>query len=104
MREDAIAEMAVALGMSDAQARLWIGDALELAYRLPLIFERLWEEHLPVWKARLVAAATRPLSAEGAAWMDAQLAYRFEKVGHTTLTRLITEALTRFDPEEAARR
>ncbi len=36
--------------------------------------------------------------------MDAQLAYRFEKVGHTTLTRLITEALTRFDPDEAARR
>ena len=38
--EDAIAEFAVALGMSDPAARLWIGDALELAHRLPLIFER----------------------------------------------------------------
>ncbi len=70
VREDAIAEFAVALGMSDSQARLWIGDALELAYRLPKLFDRLWEEHLPVWKARLVAAATRPCLLRGRrGWM-----------------------------------
>jgi hypothetical protein len=79
VREDAVAEFAATTGMNDATARQWIGDTLELAYRLPRLFDRLFEETLPVWKARQVATATRPLSAEGAAWIDAQVAHRFEK-------------------------
>jgi len=54
-----------------------------------------------VWRARRIAAATRTLPAEGAAYVDAQVAPTAHRVGLVTLDRLVEEAMVRFDPEEA---
>lgn len=102
--EDAIPELANLLGLSDGQARAWVGDALELAHRLPRTTARLFDLQLPLWKARAVAQASRPLTVEGAAWLDKQVCQSFEKLGPTALKRLIATAIDRFDPELAAQR
>ncbi|UDY25061.1 HNH endonuclease signature motif containing protein [Nocardioides sp. Kera G14] len=102
--ESALMELAAETGMSEHQARSWVGDALELHHRLPKLFFRLYDEQLPVWKARLVAQASRVLTVEGAAWLDKELHMRFEKIGPTALKRFIAHAIDRFDPDEAARR
>ncbi|UDY24883.1 HNH endonuclease signature motif containing protein [Nocardioides sp. Kera G14] len=104
LHEDAVMEFATTTGMSDHQARSWIGDALELHHRLPKLFFRLFDEQLPVWKARLVAQASRVLTSEGAAWLNKELHMRFEKIGPTALKRFIAHAIDRYDPDEAARR
>ncbi|MFT4263682.1 MAG: DUF222 domain-containing protein [Nocardioides sp.] len=104
VREDALPELAAALGMSDSQVRLWVGDALELKHRLPRLMARLFDEQLPLWKARAVAQASRHLTLEGAAWLDKELQGRFERVGPTALKRFIAHAIDRFDPDEAVRR
>ncbi len=85
-------------------SRLWIGDALELGHRLPRLLDRLFDHQLPLWKARMVAQASRPLTPAGAAWLDKELHHRFERVGAAALKRFIDEALTRFDPDLAERR
>jgi hypothetical protein len=104
VREDAIPELATTLGLSDTAARQWIGDALELAHRLPRILARLFDQQLPLWKARMVAQASRNLTVAGAAWLDAELADTLEKVGPVVLQRLIATAIDRFDPELAEQR
>jgi hypothetical protein len=54
------------------------------------------------WRALRIAEHTMPLPAEGAAWVDAQVAPFAGRVGPIVLERLVDEAIVRFDPETAA--
>ena len=94
-------EFAAAMGMSSDAGVLYVGDAVELAYRLPLTYAAVETLDLPAWKARKIAQSTRTLSKEAAAFVDQHLAGVAHAVGYAQLERLIEEARVRFDPEAA---
>lgn len=102
--EFSIAEFAAVLGRSTDAGRTYIGDALELAHRLPRIYARTQDDSLEVWRARQIAQATRCLTPEGAAHVDRARAPMAHKVGKVTIDRLLNEAMARFDPEQARQR
>ena len=102
--EFAPAELGAALGISTYAAHELVGDGLELRHRLPKVWARIHAGSLPAWRGRKIAQATRCLSQEAAAWVDAQVAPFAHKIGLGRLTALIETALIRYDPEQAARR
>src|SRR4051794_23285423 len=102
--EFAVAELAVALGTSTDAARSFLGEAMELRYRLPKLWARVLESRVLPWRARQVAKQTLPLSAEAAEFVDTHVAGFAHAIGYAALERLIEEALVRFMPAEARRR
>jgi hypothetical protein len=102
--EDAVVELAAALGMSTEAGRSYLGDALELRYRLPRLWARVSAGVVPVWRARRVASATMVLSPAAAAWVDAQVAAYAHRVGPATVEALVADAVRRFQPEQARAR
>lgn len=104
VQEDAIAELAVALRMSAHAARSYLGDALEIAHRLPRLWRRVRKVQVPTYRARMVAAKTHHLSPKAAAYVDAKVAPIAHKVGPTRLMQLVDEAITLHDHEQAAAR
>ena len=63
--EGAVAEFALAIGHSTDSGRRYLGDAVELAHRLPRIWARVLSGEVAVWKARRIAQATMSLPMEG---------------------------------------
>lgn len=102
--EFSIAEFAAVLGRSTDAGRTYIGDALELAHRLPRVYARTQGGTLEVWRARQIAQSTRCLPPEGAAYVDRHLAPVAHKVGKVRIDRLVEEAMTRFDPDQTRER
>src|SRR3954468_14800884 len=70
----AVAEFATALGLSAASGRTLVGLALELAHRLPKLWDRVQSGDLAPWRAKRIAEETLGLSVEAAAYVDRQLA------------------------------
>ena len=95
--EFCIAELAAGLGRTTYWGREIVADGLELKYRLPRLFARVCNageplatpSGLPVWQARRIAARTRGLTQEAAAWVDRQVAAYAHKVGPAQLERLV---------------
>ncbi len=83
---------------------MYLGDAVELKYRLPRIWKRVVDGRLPVWKARKIADATRSLPAEGAAFVDRALYFVAHKCSFAEIDRQVDKARAEFDPAEAERR
>ncbi len=102
--EFAVVEFAAATGRSTDAARHYLGEALELAYRLPRTWAAVKAGQVTGWRARRVAARTQPLPPSGAEWVDGQVAPVAGRIGPTQLDRIISEAITRYDPEAAAER
>jgi hypothetical protein len=100
--EFAVVEFGAVAGMSTDAARRYLGRVLETAHRLPLIWRRARAGEVPMWRALRVAEHTMCLPADGAAWVDAQVAAVVGRVGPVVLQRLVDEAIVRFDPETAA--
>lgn len=99
--ELAVIDYAAALGMSTDAGRRYVGDALEIAHRLPDLHARVAAVELPVWRARRIAQRTRDLSVAAAAQVDARIAPIAHRCGLIVLDRLVEEARARFDPEDA---
>ena len=97
----AIEEFGAALGMSTDAARGLVGDALELAHRLPRIWKRIRAGEVPAWKGRRIAQLTTTLPLEGAVFVDRQLVASVDKVGWAAIGRLVDRAKVTFDPEGA---
>jgi hypothetical protein len=97
-------EFAAALGLSTDAGRMYLGEAVELAHRLPRLYARVQSLDLPVWKARRIAKSTLDLPMAGAAYVDAHLAPVAHKVSIAQLDRTVEEARVRFDPDEALAR
>jgi len=97
--EWAVVEFATVLGVSTDAGRQILGDALELAYRLPETWKGVQALSIPVWVGRRVADHTKSLSVEAAAFVDGQVAAVAGRIGPVQLERLITEARARFMPE-----
>src|SRR3954454_20344419 len=66
----AVAEFAAALGLSAGAGRNLVGQALELAHRLPKTWARVQDGSLAPWRARRIAEETLSLSAEAAGHVD----------------------------------
>ena len=102
--EFSVAEFGAAVGLSTEAAKAYLGEAVELRYRLPKVWVRVCSGELPAWKARRIARATILLSPEAAAFVDRHVAPIAHRVRLSQLDRLVAEAIDRFMPEEAERR
>jgi hypothetical protein len=99
--EFCVPELAGALGMTHDGAAMFLGESVELAYRLPKTYARVLAGDLVAWRGRRTARSTMTLSLEAVAFVDAQVAPFAHKLGPVAVERLIEEAMVRFDPEQA---
>ncbi|KAA1426953.1 HNH endonuclease signature motif containing protein [Nocardioides antri] len=97
----AVMELTALLGRSLDSGRSYIGQVVELAYRLPKTWARVLEGRAPVWKALRVADATRTLPFDAAGFVDRHLAPFAHGITWAQVDRLVEEALVRFDPAAA---
>src|SRR6478735_2129769 len=102
--EFCIADLALALGMSTDAGRGYLGDAIELRYRLPKLWAVTVSGRVPVWKARRIAKATKSLCPEAAAYVDTHLAHQARRCSFAQIDRAIDDALRRHDPAKADKR
>lgn len=91
-------ELVAVLGRSPDGGRVYAGRVLECAWRLPQVYASVVAGRLAPRRAERIAEATRPLSADAAAFVDRQL-FNATGVGWAQLERRIAEAIVRFDPE-----
>ncbi len=99
--EFAPADLGAALGISLDAARSLVGDALELAHRLPRLWDLVRELRVPAWRARVIARETRDLSVDAALFADRLIAATPDRVGLVNAARLVQEARLWFDPDRA---
>ncbi|RHW27413.1 HNH endonuclease [Nocardioides immobilis] len=97
----AVMELSALLGRSLDSGRAYVGQVVELAYRLPKTWDRVLDGRVPVWKALRIAESTRTLPADAAAFVDRQLAPIARGVSWAQIDRLVEEALVRYDPQAA---
>jgi hypothetical protein len=95
----AVTELATALGRTRESGRLLVGDVVEAKHRLPKVWARLVAGQVTAWRVRRLAEATRGLSQEAVAFVDAQVAHVVHTTGPAVIHRLVLEAAARFDPE-----
>jgi hypothetical protein len=101
--EFSVAEFAAAIGIGTESAKHLIGQALELAHRLPRLWARVTAGEVPAWKARRIAEQTIALSIQAAGFVDTQIAGHAHTARPWQVDKLIAEAIARFMPEEADR-
>ena len=99
VEEDQAHEISAALGLSRQSGSRYVGELIELRYRLPRIWSRVTALDLPLWKARKIAAATCTLPEAGAAYVDAQLAWAAARTTLAQIDRTVDEAMVRFAPD-----
>jgi len=91
--------LAAGMGIAPASAARLVADVLDLSFRLPLLWDHIRALRVPAARGRRVAAATRHLSAEGAGWVDRQIAAVSGRVSTAQLDRLVAHATAQFDPD-----
>ncbi len=101
--EYAVVEYAAAMGLSPLSGRRRLSLTVEAHYRLPRCWQRMVEGRLVAWRLRTIAERTMCLSPAAAAFVDRHVASVAHSIGPAQLERLITEAIARFDPEQAER-
>jgi hypothetical protein len=104
IEEGAVAEFALAIGVSTDAGRGYLGDAVELCYRLPRTWARVIAGEVATWKARRIAQATRSLPPEGADHVDRHLSFVAHRCSFAKLEELVEKARAEFDPAETERR
>ncbi len=102
--EFSVTEFAAAIGLPTEAGKAYLGEAVELRYRLPRVWTRVVKGDLPAWRARRIARQTLILTPEAAAHVDQHVAHTAHKVRPAQVDRLVEEAIGRFMPEEADRR
>jgi len=54
--------------------KVFLGEAVELRYRLPRVWARVVANQLPEWRARRIARETIALTPQAATFVDTQVA------------------------------
>ena len=98
------AEFAALQRLPYHQGRAMIADALDLRHRLPLLWRQTVAGEVRGWKAQKIAQATRELTAEAAADVDAAIGGLVESVAWSRFQRILAAAVLEADPELAAER
>jgi hypothetical protein len=91
--------LAAGMGIAPASATRLVADVLDLSFRLPLLWDHVRALRVPASRGRRVAAATRHLSLQGAAWVDRQIAAVSGRVSTAQLDRLVAHATAQFDTD-----
>ena len=99
--ELAPADLGAALSISLDAARSLLGDALELAHRLPRLWDLVRDLRVPAWRARVIARETRDLSVDAALFADRLIAATPDRIASVHAARLVQEARLWFDPDRA---
>jgi hypothetical protein len=99
--EFAVLEFGAALGKSTPAGRHYLAQAVEGHYRLVECWKRLVAGVLPAWKLGVIADRTITLPPAAARFVDRHVAAVAHSIGAAQLTRLIEEAIARFDPDRA---
>ncbi|WP_395658528.1 DUF222 domain-containing protein [Nocardioides sp.] len=102
--EGAVAEFALAIGVSTDTGRTYLGDAVELRHRLPRLWARVVAGQVAVWKARKVAQATRCIPPDAAAVVDQRLAWCAHRCSFAEIDRQVAKAQAEHDPDAAEQR
>ena len=97
----AAAELGCVLRISDGAAARLIGDALDLRHRLPLVWAAAQAGQVPAYQARAIAKATRHLTLEQAASVDARIAPSLGAVSWGRMQTLLEAAIYEADPDGA---
>ncbi len=100
--EAAVVELITTLGKSDAAGRHWVGNALEVKYRLPRLWRRVLDGEVEVWRSFKVAESTHSLPLDGAAFVDTALAPFAHSLSWTQLERTIEKARSAVRPRRGA--
>ena len=101
--EFCVAEFAAVVGLPTEAGKRYLGEALELCFRLPRVWRRVTTGDLAAWKGRLVARETIRLTPEAARFVDRHVAPVAHRVRTSQLDRLVAEAIGRFMPDEVER-
>src|SRR6478735_1933614 len=99
--EFAIAEFALAIGLSADQGVAYVGDAVELAHRLPKLWQRVLAGEVVIWKARKVAQQTKSLPMDAAGYVDRNIAPALHRCSLVQIERTVEAARAEFDPAAA---
>jgi hypothetical protein len=103
--EYAASELSGHLRISLHSARQLLGDAIEIAHRLPRLWAHMCDGNTEAWRVRVVARETRTLSLQAAAWVDVQLVHAAQKrKPNNAIPQLVDEAIKKFDTELFAQR
>jgi hypothetical protein len=96
----ALEQLGAVLGISYLTAWQLAGDAVELAHRLPSLWQLVMAGTVPTWRARQVARITTSLSSEAVDFVDRQVSILGAKrrmPGPAALRDLVHEAVLRHD-------
>ncbi|MGO4255813.1 HNH endonuclease signature motif containing protein [Marmoricola sp. RAF53] len=96
-----VGEFAAVIGTTTTGGRGYLADALELAHRLPQVYEAIQSGRLPAWKGRRIAAETVVLPPDAAADLDARIAPLAGKLSARATQQMIDETIARVLPERA---
>ena len=99
--EFCVAEFAVAVGLPTETGKEYLGEAVELRYRLPKTWKRVTAGELPAWRARRIARETIGLSRSAASFVDDNVAPYAHRIRPAEVDRLVADAIGRFMPAEA---
>ncbi|WP_036196377.1 DUF222 domain-containing protein, partial [Nocardioides aequoreus] len=97
-------ELAAALGRPAEHAQQLLGDTVELAFRLPRLWELMCAGRIAVWRARAISRETRDLSLDAALHADRLLCAvpdRLDQLSAAGAARLVHEARLHADPDRA---
>ncbi|MCC2593540.1 13E12 repeat family protein [Tessaracoccus sp. OS52] len=97
-------ELGPALGMSRRTALEMVADVLNLKHRHPGIWDAYCRGAIPRWQAARLVDLASSLSAEAAAWVDQQIAFKVGRVAFPRLKRIMRGLVAQADPELLRRR
>jgi len=101
--EFSVAEFAAAIGAGTESGKHVIGQALELAHRLPQVWAQVVAGEVQAWRARRIAEQTIALIWEAARFVDTRIAGLAHTARPWQVDKLVAEAVARFMPAEADR-
>jgi hypothetical protein len=96
------AELAAVLGISAYAGAQLIADALDLRHRLPILWHRIGRGEVKPSIGRRVAQATRQLSVEASAIVDAKVSRWSARLTWARLAPVVDAAIIEADPSLAA--
>src|SRR5690606_28598839 len=98
--EYAASELSGHLRIPLHSARQLLGDAIEVAHRLPRLWQLMCDGKTEAWRVRAVAKETRKLSLRAATWVDAQITHGAQRrKPNNAAPQLVDEAIKKFDAE-----
>ena len=102
--EFCVTELGALQGTGPMAARALVADALDLRYRLPMLWKQVQAGQVRAWQARKVAEHTRPLSWDACADLDAAISGFIGMMPWSRFLTILTAAILDADPELAAER